>query len=269
MKRHSDNNCMFEIKIEENLEKFHRQKMYPTRPGGKTSPQMKKNKNKKNKLFQQHKWNIIKRHLRVQQERGADSKEIAVQRKPPSVQELMQITTHSQMLQYTIIGLATFLANCRRIPLIWIFLRNALSIVFNAYNLVVFLLAMAFGDPTKSPLSLGMLLLFYGFNILLSSLSTFLTIIVYQSLNEEIKKAGPIADEWNIYISDENVKARLSQLSALVNNNVKTFTLYGLVDLNGSLINSLISGTVTYIIILIQYSENGEFSQASQNQTKT
>lgn len=88
---------MFEIKIEENLDKFHRQKIYPPRPGQTTPPNKKTNKRK---LFHQHKWNIIKRHWRIHQDRCEQKQiqQIHVKRRHQSVEELLKITTHIQMV---------------------------------------------------------------------------------------------------------------------------------------------------------------------------
>lgn len=84
--------------------------------------------------------------------------------------------------------LSKLLAKCRRLPLLFIFFQNALAIIFNAYNLVVFLLRMASSGIPNNSLNLGMILLFYGFSIVTSFMKTLTMVIIYHKVYEEVIK---------------------------------------------------------------------------------
>ena len=87
----------------------------------------------------------------------------------------------SLQLQRSLIELSTNIADNRRLQMIWIFFQCSLSIVFNAYNLVVFLLKVVYqtGDV---PLSLANLLFFYGYHIISPLMDTILSILAYHSV---------------------------------------------------------------------------------------
>uniref|UniRef100_A0A1I8PHA2 Uncharacterized protein n=1 Tax=Stomoxys calcitrans TaxID=35570 RepID=A0A1I8PHA2_STOCA len=215
-----NSNFDYQGKIEENLEKLHTLRVYS---------HSKKSRNKaKGKTFYQNKWNVIKEHLQWQPVKQTQQPakqpqqplkeflkihgEISVQGKPPNKDELLDILTRTQLMEHTLMKLAMILVNFRRMQLFVIFFVNALSIVFNAYNLADCLLEMAFMGTSSSSLSVGMLVLFYGFYVLTSFLKTVIVVVVHHSVYEQIRKAGSIVDEWNIYITDDDIKQRANHL---------------------------------------------------------
>ncbi|XP_075167973.1 uncharacterized protein LOC142240151 [Haematobia irritans] len=255
-------NFDYQAKIEENLEKLHTLRLHshPIKSAQKTKVKPQSHHNK---------WNAIVKRLGLQpiNNKIQSPREISVQGKLPVKDEVLDILTRSLMLEHTMIHLTKILGNFRRIPLLCIFIGNAVTIVFNTYNLVVCLLDMDLAGPAKTTLSVGMLCLFYGFYIIASFLTTVIIVVVYQCVYEEIRKAGCIVDEWNIYVWDKDIKQMLSQFSAFVFNNLREFTVYGLYEMNGALIKSLISGTATYVVILIQYNGDGDILTNHPNNT--
>ncbi|XP_034106821.2 uncharacterized protein LOC117569681 isoform X2 [Drosophila albomicans] len=66
-----------------------------------------------------------------------------------------------------------------------------------------------------------------------------------------------------IYAADESLRCRLSQMSSNLYTNLQTYTIYGLYQLNGSLLSTMMASMITFIVILIQYSLGDDCSTPS------
>ncbi|XP_065369068.1 putative gustatory receptor 28b [Calliphora vicina] len=250
---HSIDVYELQFKIDEKLHEIKKRNIQPRNSSTKNKDD--------GKVMHYVKWNAIKRRLQKPKETSKDLVVVKPQRK---VEDLMDIINRIILLEKSLIELSKNISNYRRLQMGCIFFQCSLSIVFNAYNLVVFLLKIANGADDV-PLSLFMLLFFYGYHIITSLADVIVSIMSYNGVFETIRKTASQADELNMYILDAGINARISQLSTYVYNNLRVFTLYGLYNLDGSLITSILAGTTTYIIILIQYSGDGEICKNADN----
>uniref|UniRef100_A0A1B0BRN4 Gustatory receptor n=1 Tax=Glossina palpalis gambiensis TaxID=67801 RepID=A0A1B0BRN4_9MUSC len=83
-----------------------------------------------------------------------------------------------------------------------------------------------------------------------------------------IKRTADIVDELSLNVSDETVKLRLNHFSSLIHN-LRAYSIFAVITLDGSLIFRIISTTTTYIIILLQYSGEGDICKATESDDKT
>lgn len=77
------------------------------------------------------------------------------------------------------------IGNYRRTQMGFIFFQSSLAIIFNAYNLVVFLLKLV-NNTGNVPLSLKMLLLFYGYHIYSSMTDIIVSVMAYHGVYEMV-----------------------------------------------------------------------------------
>ncbi|XP_046811321.1 putative gustatory receptor 28b [Lucilia cuprina] len=251
-----------QFKIDNKLQQMQKRKIHSRTNSGKSKDPA--------KVLHLIKWNTINRqHMQqYQKQKNPINNDVKVVKPLMKAEELKDIINRVMLLQKSLIELSKSIGDYRRLQIACIFFQCSLSIVFNAYNLVVFLLIIA-NDAGDVPLSLAMLVFFYGYHIASSLSDIIISVSAYHGVYESIRKTASIADELNMYILEGEINARISQLSSYVYNNLRTFTLFGLYNIDGTLITSILSGTITYIIILIQYSDNENFQYIEHLNTNT
>uniref|UniRef100_A0A1A9X4W4 Gustatory receptor n=1 Tax=Glossina brevipalpis TaxID=37001 RepID=A0A1A9X4W4_9MUSC len=264
------------IKFNKEFEHFQR----PKRALLQVSTKLNANNTNKYQTLNNHlKWNVIKRqffktHHRDEHDQRIHQRDIekvienkTVERALLSRDKMLETIDSAMMIEYWLIKLVQDIIKYHQYQLLCIFFLSTLTIVFNAYNLVVFLLKTVY-TPNQVQFSPIKLLFFYGYNIMCGFVDACICVVAYSGTFKTIKTTAGIVDELNLYVSDETIKLRLNQFSSLIHNSC-AYSIFAVLTLDGSLIFRIISTTTTYIIILLQYSGEGDICKGTKDYNKT